>query len=473
METRLHEVAVLGNQVREGNTLVLADGPVMVDPTGDEENGDVELRRGRVLGGGFLTQTRPMRLVLKPGHQTVRYSAEIGNALNRRFHTFSDGVKRGIAVPKTESYVQLSLHPRYKDNVERFIEVVRSTALDESPVEEAERIEQLGQLLRDGPTARVAAMRLEAIGKRSCDTLAAALRSRDPEVRFYAAEALAYLDDERAAKPLGALARDEPAFRVFALTALSAMDAYEAHDELRQLLASPSAETRYGAFRALWAMNHGDPLVRGEVLGGRINFHMLDTPAPAMIHVTRSFRPEIVMFGAQQTLRGPFSLQAGGDIMVTSREGGRVSVARLAVGREEKRHEVSAQLDDVIRAVVDVGGTYPDIVDMLIEAEQAKVLSGRFLVDAVPRAGRTYTRVARSDTETVEEDTEADTKNLFPLTSGPALPSLFENPDEAGSKRPAEDVESEEAEESPEKEETESSNPLKRFFVRMKRGGQE
>ena len=218
LETRLREVAVVGSQVREGTTLVLASGPVMVEPEENGKDDEIELRQGRVLGGGILTKTRPLRLVLKPGHQSVRRSAEIGVALNRRFHTFSDGIKRGIAEPKTDNYIQLSVHPRYKDNIERYVQVVRSTAVDETPTEESERIEQLGRLLRDPASARVAALRLEAIGKRSTDTLAAALRSRDPEIRFYAAEALAYLDDDRAAKPLGQLARDEPAFRVFALT---------------------------------------------------------------------------------------------------------------------------------------------------------------------------------------------------------------------------------------------------------------
>ena len=252
------------------------------------------------------------------------------------------------------------------------------------------------------------------------------------------------------------------------------MDAYEAYDELQQLLSSNSAETRYGAFRALWAMNRKDVLVRGEVLGRGINYHVIDTPEPHMIHVTRSFRPEIVMFGPNQTIRGPFSLQAGHDIMVTSREGNRVSVARFSVGGDERRREVSTRLDDVIRAVVDVGGTYPDIVDLLLEAERAHLLSGRFRVDAVPRAGRTYTRVAQTDSSGAESDAvgEGD-EGRFGLTSGFALPSLFatpEQPRQKASLRPKSDNEGKSAATNDAAKET---NPLKRFFVRMKRGGEE
>ena len=58
-------------------------------------------------------------------------------------------------------------------------------------------------------------------------------------MRFYAAEALAFLDRREAAEPLGQIARDQPAFRVFALAALSTMQDYAAYEQLRDLLARP------------------------------------------------------------------------------------------------------------------------------------------------------------------------------------------------------------------------------------------
>ena len=88
--------------------------------------------------------------------------------------------------------------------------------------------------------------------------------SDDPEVRFYAAEALAYLDVTEAVDPLAKVVRDEPAFRVNALAALSAMDDGAAYEALRTLLSAKSAETRYGAFRAMTAMTPNDSLLVGE-----------------------------------------------------------------------------------------------------------------------------------------------------------------------------------------------------------------
>ena len=71
------------------------------------------------------------------------------------------------------------------------------------------------------------------------------------------------------------------------------------------MLSVASAETRYGAFRARWAMNPRDPLVKGEALGGQFSYHTLNLGGPEMIHVTRSLRPEIVLFGTTSTCKLP------------------------------------------------------------------------------------------------------------------------------------------------------------------------
>ena len=66
-----------------------------------------------------------------------------------------------------------------------------------------------------------------------------------------------------------------------------------AYDQLRELLAVPSAETRYGAFR-LDDLGPDDSLVKGEDLGEQgeqFSYHVLDTKGPPMIHVTRNRVP--------------------------------------------------------------------------------------------------------------------------------------------------------------------------------------
>ena len=55
-------------------------------------------------------------------------SARIGEAVNHRFHIFDHGIKEGVATPKTDEFIVLDVHPRYKDNISRYMRVVRALA---------------------------------------------------------------------------------------------------------------------------------------------------------------------------------------------------------------------------------------------------------------------------------------------------------------------------------------------------------
>jgi flagellar basal body P-ring protein FlgI len=458
MQTRLKELAVLGNQVREGVLLALGEGAVMVDPSASEETDRVITGRGRILGGGVTLKTRPLGIVLRPDYQNVVYSAQVETAVNRRFHTIAKGIKEGVATAKTNEYIELSVHPRYKDNVPRYVQVVRSLALKETATKQHSRLSLLERQLMDPLVSSNAALRLEAMGREGIDVLKKGIRADDPEVRFYAAEALAYLDDSEAARPLAAAAREEPAFRVFAFTALSAMDDVAAYDELVALLHVPSAETRYGAFRALWAMNSHDALVQGESLGGQFSYHVVDSSGPPMIHVTRSYRPEVVLFGRSHPLVPPFAVEAGKQILVRSDAPGQVAVSKFAVNQPDQKRVVSLQADEVIRAIVELGGTYPDVVQALQQAKAKGALVSRFEVDALPRAGRRYYR--DSDGEERNADPSATEESSGIVVSNPA-PELF---NERFGKEP-EESRSKTADAST--EEPEKRRPIRAFFDRM------
>jgi len=421
LETRLMEMAILDQQLRHGNLLALAQGPVLVDPTDDPKKDRILLCRGRVLRGGVARKSRPLGLVLMPEHQNVLNSARVANAVNRRFHTYRNGVKVGVAKAISDELIELTVHPRYKENITRYVKVVRSLAISESAPKRMKRIAMLQDQLLEPTTSADAAIQLEALGFSGADALLKGIKSKDPEVRFYSAEALAYLDRREAAEPLGQIAREQPAFRVFGLTALSAMQDFAAYDQLQALLSLPSAETRYGAFRALWAMNPNDPLVKGELLGDQFNYHVLDVGGPAMIHVTRNRLTEVILFGPEQKLSPPMALNAGNEIMVTSAGGDEISVSQFSVADGDQKRIVSPRVDDVIRAVVELGGTYPDVVQVLQEAKASGALASRFEVDALPEAGRMYDRVARNPRGDVETDTGESETSAIPASPSPEL----------------------------------------------------
>ena len=138
LESRLAEMAI-ADRVHHGELLALAQGPVMIDPTADPKKDRVLMCRGRVLGGGVARKSRPLGLVLKSGHRNVVddgpldeaeikarlhstvFNSQVAKAINRRFNTFRNGIKTGVAKAKTDQYIELQVHPRYKDNIARYV----------------------------------------------------------------------------------------------------------------------------------------------------------------------------------------------------------------------------------------------------------------------------------------------------------------------------------------------------------------
>ncbi|MCE9546252.1 MAG: HEAT repeat domain-containing protein [Planctomycetia bacterium] len=434
MPVRLREmrVAVADNQLHEGQDMGLAKGPLMEQPAADSDSPNMH-PQARIPEGGVALQSRPMGMVIKRDEQSVRNSSGIASSVNQRFFFRRNGIKVGVATAKTDRYVELVMHPRYKDNVSRYFQVIRNVAISESPSQRQMRMQLLERQLLDAVTSGTAALRLEAIGADAKHVLMQGIASSDAEVRFYSAEALAYLDDPSAAGPLAAAARDESAFRARALTALSAMDDPSAYDELATLLDSPSAETRYGAFRALWTMNPRDPAVRGEKINNQFSLHRVKSKGPTMVHVTRTFRPEIVIFGADAKLRAPLILNAGRGIIVRDIDATHLSVSRFAPGQPDQKREISTSVVDLIHSIAEVGGTYPDVVQALKQAKSSGALECRLEIDAVPKNDRSYVR-PNEEEEGVPGEVASAPAHAFPV-DGPS-PNLYPTDSPEGVAKP-------------------------------------
>ena len=407
LETRLSEAAVLGGQIRYGHESAIAQGSILVDPTAAADKNSMQSTQGRVLSGGVAIKSRKIGLILDHDHQSIRLSQNVAKAINLRFHTYVDGRNMGVATPKTDEFIELAMHPRYSENVGRYMRVVRNVAVGESPVQRHERLALLRDQLMDSVTAETAALRLEAIGDDAVDILKEGAKSSDAEVRFYAAEALAYLDVTEAVAPLAKAAVKERAFRIAALAALGSMEDGAAAEALYEMLESKSAETRYGAFRSLSIMESDDPRIAGEKLGnspyGKFSYHVLHVDGPPLIHATSSHRPELVMFGTEHELRLPLVLDAGSRILVNGLRGGHITVSRFGPREPTQERVVSTRVDEVIRAIVDLGGEYPDVVQMLRQAENAGALSSRYCEDALPAPGREFDREPSIDADPVDE----------------------------------------------------------------------
>src|SRR5260221_12266990 len=100
--------------------------------------------------------------------------------------------------------------------------------------------------------------------------------------------------------------------------------------ELRKLLAWASAETCYGAFRALRALDENEPAVQGEHLNEAFWLHRVAVAAPPMVHMTTNARPEIVLFGEETLFVPPFPILAGDFTVTASQQDIQCTIARAS-----------------------------------------------------------------------------------------------------------------------------------------------
>lgn len=413
METSLREVALLDQSIRSGHVRGVAEGPVLVDGWMQDEGDEVSMVRGRILGGAVATKSRPFGLNLRSEHHSISISKLVGAAINQRFDTYVHGRRQGAATPKTDKFIELRIHPRYRNNLVRYRRVIEQIKLRETPEDRIQRISTLEGELLVPATSSLAALKLEAIGDEAADTLKKGLESPSPEVRFYAAETLAYLDQAEAAPVLGEAAM-EPAFRSRALLALGAMSSVEAHDALVSLLHVASAETRYGAFRALQQMNPRDPLL-GQSMLGRVYLHEIASEAEPMVHVARTRRPEIVLFGIDQPIQTPMMVLVGKKLIVRNEGPNRIRVTRYSASGEDKIRVCNATVNELVRALVEVEAAYPEVVRVLQEAKKQGSIPSRLEFDAIPKAGRTFNRSNYDDEqeEEPEDQLEAEVEDAI------------------------------------------------------------
>ncbi|MBI2480342.1 MAG: hypothetical protein HYV60_17420 [Planctomycetia bacterium] len=202
-----------------------------------------------------------------------------------------------------------------------------------------------------------------------------------------------------------------------------------AQDALVKLLDSPSAETRYGAFRALRASDPSDPLVSGQVLGKRFGYHTIGSKADPVIHFSKSTRPEIVVFGQGQRIDPPAFLFAGKEILIKAVDREKLKVSSFKPGKETESVFCAPTVDDLIHAIVDLGGGYQEVLIAIQAAKHGGYLDARVEVGSLPSPTRAYHR----------EDGSGEAESRYHVTD--QIPAMFEDRlDETQGDKPTDDL---------------------------------
>ncbi len=379
----------------EGLPRARCEGPIVVG-VGDGDEAD-RVKHGRIWAGGHCLHPNPLRLLLNPEYQQARIAMLAATRINEAFHGGAPASPDdATAVATNNLAIDLHVPPAYRLNLPRFLRVVRLTPLQavgdnaagKDVDVEAYRLRLAVDLL--DPTRTItAALRLEALGQQSVATLKTGLQSAHPLVRFCAAESLAYLDCPAGGEELGAVVAKQPTLRAFALTALASLDESVSRTQLSELLTTKDEiddEARYGAFRALRALDEDDPLVKGDFLNESFWLHRVAPDGPPLVHVSTTRRAEIVLFGDEPTLKPPFSFLAGEFAVTATADDENCTVSRFPHRGGVQRKQCSLKLDDLFRTMAAMGGTYGEALELLQQAHRCDCLSCRVRTDALPQA---------------------------------------------------------------------------------------
>jgi hypothetical protein len=412
----------------KGHAVAEAEGPVLVD-AGSGSDGE-RLKTGRIWGGGHVRAARSFFILLNEEYKRAAVAQTVADRVNETLTGQYHGTTMELASAKNNQVIVLSVPEQYRLNMPRYLRVVRLVPMRDTGVHSPYR-QQMERDLLDPKRTVTAALRLEALGSGSIESLKRGLTSDHALVRFCAAEALAYLGDPACGEVLAKTVEGQPMLRAFALTAMASLDENVCRVRLADLLASPAPEVRYGAFRALRALDDRDTAVAGEFLNESFWLHRVAPQSAPLVHLAHSRRAEVVLFGEDATLTPPFSFLSGEFTVTAGRDDNKCTITRLSLYRGTGRKQVSFKVEEILRTLADMGASYPNVDELLTQADRcvhaggARCLSAPLAIDALPQETSVF-ELAKSGANNVDftKDDDAEISNAK-MDIG-ATPSLFE-----------------------------------------------
>lgn len=408
IETALTEMSLLGGEVREGFDLAKMQGYIITEEQINGSDEQAAKTQGILVGGGRLVKGRDLGIAVDSEFADAITMRAIVPAINERFTFFNGHKKTGIATPRDSNFIEISVPKKYLRDPYHFVNVVLRIGFNETSEQFDQRLASLSQQLLEPTSVREACWQLEAIGPRAAEALVAGLASQDPEIRFYTAHSLAYLNDSRAIPALKNLCLQEPAFRAMCFNGLVAIDSFEADDALEELLHAADAEVKYGAVLAIRRRDRTAPQVTGEDFEKAGSLLQIASSGPPLVAVSLSQTPEIVLFGSNPELHIPTFQYVNPRILVSPAEDGGLKISCFKKGEDDSIITCPADLISVLAAISEVGGTYGDWVKFVRECHENGAFIEPFAMNPIPKSGRVYNRVSTSVTEPGEplyEDT--------------------------------------------------------------------
>ncbi|HLP83136.1 MAG TPA: flagellar basal body P-ring protein FlgI [Phycisphaerales bacterium] len=456
-----------GTQARK---VGVARGPVYLNPFAEAQAGvgGVQVRAGRVLGGGEVTDSLDVVLTLNaPSHARAR---AIVSAINSRFPSGA-GDANATARGRSDTTVELTIPSRYRNEPVTFLNLVRNIQIDQSSPEAYAR-RYVESIKQQPEMATELSWGLEALGERALPIIRDLYEYPELVPRLAGLKAGARLSDPRAATFLRDLATSgQGTVRTQALELLGEIDAGPRIDlALREGLSDSDMIVRIAAYEALAKraerlrfsylsrIQNEDPDLRrnkyspGQLeeiarlslppnslqgvsrdpIEGKFLLDRVDGGVP-MIYVTQQQTPRIVVFGADQAVnvRGLVNMWDNTLLIANDEKPGMLKLRFERPDRPLLQQTVRATLPDLIIALARENNpadprpgfdlTYSQIVATLSALQESGSIAATFATEQDRLNGALV--AAQNARDMLERpETENDKEPIF-IRRGPANPT--------------------------------------------------
>lgn len=295
--------------------LAEAQGPVFVNPFLDAKKpGDLpRFREGRILNGGKVKKSAPIRLVLRRAdYGTCRL---IQGRINERFPSRREKVANALSA----QMVEVNIPQEYRDDYIHFLNVLLHTPLMSGAGVWESKAKEIAQAMETpGANQEELALVWEAMGKTILPMVKPVYSSTNSVAAYYAARTGLRLGDIDAMEVVVHHARDlRSPVRLEAIEEIGRHpEVYRGTLDLQELVSDPSEAVRVAAYEAMIRRNEQEVIQRTD-----LGHFCLDVVKGAQntIYATQEGVAKVVLLGQNITMQKDiYYSSTNGDIIVNS-----------------------------------------------------------------------------------------------------------------------------------------------------------
>ncbi|MHC4264578.1 MAG: flagellar basal body P-ring protein FlgI [Planctomycetota bacterium] len=320
------------------------EGPVYIDTLGDPIE---DMKVGYILGGGKVQEEFNIGVSLRD--PDYRLAGIIRDRLNGRFGD-------GTADATSEGQIIVKVPVKYQRQKMKFVALLQSTYVLQTPQVEEERIIQLVGQLVGSPDKESSEIALEGIGRLSLEKLEPLLNSHNEEVQFRAARCMLNLGSNKGMEALRETAiNPESLYRIEAMDAILISERRDSGISLARLLLRDSDfAVKLSAYENLMVLD--DVAIITQFVGRKFYMDQITQSNEKIIYVSRNGKPRIALFGSPLYCREDIFVESlDGEITINAGVGqSEVTVMRKVPRRPNLppiKLKTSYDVSDIIRSL--------------------------------------------------------------------------------------------------------------------------